>query len=55
MTASEAMLIIGGALVGFALRDVWQVARTHKPTPTPPPVAHQWDDIRHVTIVRDHK
>ena len=54
MSPSEGLLIVGGALVGFALRDVWQVARTHK-TPAPRPVAHKWDDIRHVTIVKGDK
>lgn len=52
MTTGEALLVIGGALIGFAVRDIWTVYRAWK-TPKPTrPVVKDWDSIQHVRIIK---
>ena len=53
MTTGEALLVIGGFLMGFAVADI--IYWIKRPVRRPRSVADGWDQIRHVRVIQGDK
>jgi len=53
MTIMDLAYVAVGFLLGFAAYDIR--AYLTRPPSTPKPVVEGWDQVRHVTIIRDTK